>query len=172
MIRAARPGDVPALPAVQRAAGARFRDAGMAEVADLAPAAADRLTDAVRAGLLWVCTGGQDRPTALLLASVVPGAAHIEQVSVHPARAGRGIGAALIEHLGSWAAERGLAELTLTAFSDVPWNAPYYERLGFVRVPESRLRPEEKDRARRNAAGPLGGWPRVAMRRPVREPAR
>ena len=25
----------------------------------------------------------------------------------------------------------GLTEITLTTFRDVPWNAPYYERLGY-----------------------------------------
>ncbi len=168
MIRAARTDDVPALRALQHAAGARFRDAGMPTVAALDPAPAEHLDDAARAGLLWVDTDDGDRPRAFLLASVEPGCAHVEQVSVDPVWAGRRIGAALIEHLAAWAADRGLAELTLTAFADVPWNAPYYERLGFVRVPESRLRAAERERARRNAEGPLGAWPRVSMRRPVR----
>jgi hypothetical protein len=33
--------------------------------------------------------------------------------------------------LHAWAQRHGLAALTLTTFTDVPWNMPYYERLGF-----------------------------------------
>jgi GNAT superfamily N-acetyltransferase len=170
MIRLGRADDVPALRAVQRAAGALFRTVGMSAVADLEPAPTDELTDALSRGQLWVSTDDGDRPTAFLVASVTPSAAHVEQVSVSPTAARQGVGAALLDHVAAWAAERGLAELTLTTFVDVPWNAPYYERLGFVRVADGDLRPEERERARRNAAGPLGAWPRVTMRRPVRVP--
>ena len=46
----------------------------------------------------------------------------------------RGIGAALLDHVGRWAVSRGLDALTLTTFRDIPWNAPYYHRLGFHEV--------------------------------------
>ncbi len=172
MIRAARDADLPVLAAVQRAAGTRFRSVGMGSVADRDPERPETLRAAVAAGLLWVAADDDDRPIAFLLASLAPGAAHVEQVSVDPDRAGRGIGAALLDHLADWALERGLAELTLTTFADVPWNAPYYERLGFVRVPEDDLQPSERQRVEANATGSLGAWPRVAMRRPVQERVR
>jgi hypothetical protein len=38
----------------------------------------------------------------------------------------------LIEHLAAISAVDGRPALTLTTFRDVPWNAPYYARLGFV----------------------------------------
>ena len=38
---------------------------------------------------------------------------------------------ALIEHVAGWARAHGSPALTLTTFTEVPWNAPYYERLGF-----------------------------------------
>jgi GNAT superfamily N-acetyltransferase len=172
MIRAAHAGDVPALRTLQRAAGARFRDAGMAAVADLEPISAERLSEAARNGLLWVATDAGDRPVGFLLASLGPGRAHVEQVSVDPVVGGRGIGAGLIEHLSDWAAGRGLGELTLTTFADVPWNAPYYRRLGFRAVPPAELTGEQRARARANATGPLGAWPRVTMRRAVPEAVR
>ncbi len=43
---------------------------------------------------------------------------------------GVGLGSSLVDHLDGWAAARGLAALTLTTYRDVPWNGPYYERLG------------------------------------------
>ena len=100
-----------------------------------------------------------DRPVAYVVSRVVDGCAHIEQVSVAPSHARRGLGAALIDHL---AAETGAPALTLTTFRDVPWNAPYYQRLGF-RVFEPG--PELAALVRREAARIPGDAPRVAMRR-------
>jgi hypothetical protein len=34
-----------------------------------------------------------------------------------------------------------LAGMTLITFRGVPWNAPYYERLGFRELPESEVTP-------------------------------
>jgi len=72
-----------------------------------------------------------DRPAGYLLVSVLDGAAHIDQVSVHPDHARRGIGRELLERAASWALSHGYRSLTLTTYVDVPWNGPYYERLGF-----------------------------------------
>ena len=68
---------------------------------------------------------------AYLLLDVVDGAAHVEQVSVHPDHARQGIGRALIERAATWAYCHGLDALTLTTYIEAPWNGPYYERLGF-----------------------------------------
>lgn len=71
------------------------------------------------------------------LIDVVDGNAHVEQVAVHPEHARRGLGTTLLDTATAWAEQRGLAALTLTTYSDVTcysdvtWNAPYYERLGF-----------------------------------------
>ncbi|WP_405057604.1 GNAT family N-acetyltransferase [Kribbella sp. NBC_01505] len=95
--------------------------------------------EALRAGRLWVIAGVDERPAGFVLVEVVDGAAHIEQVSVHPDQQGRGLGRALIDHVEAWAAEQGLAGLTLSTFRSVPWNAPYYARLGFVELPAAEL---------------------------------
>jgi len=108
-----------------------------------------------------------DRPAAYLLAAVVDGALHVEQVSVAPAQARRGIGAALVDHLAAVAAAEGRPALTLTTFRDVPWNAPYYRRLGFAVVERGDQGPELRALVAREAATIPGDAPRVAMRRAV-----
>ncbi len=90
------------------------------------------------------------------------GALHIEQVSVHPEHARRGLGRALIDHL---AAHTDAPALTLTTFADVPWNAPYYERCGFRRLPVGELTPGLREIRRQEAAHGLDRWPRICMRR-------
>lgn len=101
-----------------------------------------------------------------LLLGLVDGNAHIEQVSVHPDHTRQGIGRTLIEAAAEWAAALGVPAMTLTTYRDVPWNAPYYARLGFRRVPEGQMTPGLRTIRAREAARGLDAWPRVAMRRP------
>jgi hypothetical protein len=44
----------------------------------------------------------------------------------------------LIEEAARWAAAHGLGRMTLTTIEEVPWNAPYYRRLGFQEMPDSQ----------------------------------
>lgn len=58
-----------------------------------------------------------------------------------------------------------MTALTLTTFSDVPWNRPYYERLGFRVLDEVELSPGLRRIRREEAQRGLDRWGRVAMRR-------
>ncbi|MEU4804464.1 GNAT family N-acetyltransferase [Actinosynnema sp. NPDC023587] len=129
-IRPARPDEFPLLQRIEDASGAPFRDFGMPEIAD-----DDHLPlDELARSHVWVAA--DPGPVAWIAVVELDGHAHVEQVSVHPDHARRGIGARLLDHVQEWAAGRGLAGLTLTTFRDIPWNAPYYERLGFREVAE------------------------------------
>ena len=61
---------------------------------------------------------------------------HLEQLDVMEGHRRHGVGAALVREVCRVAASRGAREVTLTTFADVPWNAPFYARLGFTPVPE------------------------------------
>jgi GNAT superfamily N-acetyltransferase len=170
-IRAARFDDLAALVELERAAGELFRPLGMDVVADDDPGSVEELAPYADGGRAFVAVGHDDRPLGYVLLDVVDAAAHIRQISVHPSSARRGIGRALIDRAESWARERGLPLLTLTTYTDVPWNGPYYERLGFrYLAPEEEtdglraLRDEERQ------AG-LDAWPRASMSRSVARPA-
>ena len=164
-IRRAEPRDLPRLQDVERAAGAAFRDLGMVAVAEDDPPTLEVL-DAYRVrGQAWVVTGEDDVAVGYLLLDVVDGAAHVEQVSVDPACARRGLGQQLLDAAARWAIERGFTAMTLTTFADVPWNAPYYERCGFRRLAAAELTPGLVAIRRREAGLGLDRWPRVCMRR-------
>ncbi|GAA1029283.1 GNAT family N-acetyltransferase [Virgisporangium ochraceum] len=185
MIRPATADDLPVLRDVERAAGEAFRQFGMPEIADDEPLPLDVLDAYRRAGRAWVAVdevgaepaaahvGAEPAaahvgpPVAYLIADVVDGCLHIEQVSVHPRAARQGIGRRLIEHAALYARQHGLAGLTLTTFADVPWNAPYYERCGFRVVPDEELTPGLRAVRRNEAAHGLDRWPRVVMHRPA-----
>lgn len=164
-IRAARASDLRCLQAIEVAAGAPFRDIGMGSVADDDPPTLEVLAGYQARGCCWVAVDETDQPVAYLLVEAVDGAAHVEQVSVHPAWAHRRIGERLLRAAADWAASRGLAALTLTTFSDVPWNRPYYERLGFRALDEVELSPGLRRIRMAEAQRGLDRWERVAMRR-------
>ena len=140
-VRGVRPGDVGRVQAIQLAAGDAFRHVGMSAVAESPPLPAESLSGYRRAGRAWVAVDDHDEPVGFVVADVVDGAAHIEQVSVHPAHARQRIGAMLLDHVAGWAARQGLSALTLITFRGVPWNAPYYERLGFRELAEDEVTP-------------------------------
>ncbi len=128
-MRMGRVADFARAQAIEVAAGEVFRDVGLGFVADMPPPGVDVLAGFAAGGRFWVAE--EERTWAYLLAEVVDGCAHIAQVTVHPAQRGRRLGSSLVDHLDGWAAARGLAALTLTTYRDVPWNGPYYERIGF-----------------------------------------
>ena len=93
------------------------------------------------------------------------GCAYVEQIDVLPSHARRGIGAALLDAVADVARRRGWPALTLSTFRDVPFNAPYYARLGF-RVVEDLTPGMVQIRAEHEARG-LDETARVFMRREV-----
>ncbi|WP_198413746.1 GNAT family N-acetyltransferase [Cryobacterium sp. TMT2-15-1] len=151
---------------IERAAGEMFRNINMAIVADDQPINRQDFQHFVtdHGAFVWLVDGVI---VAYVLLEQVDGAAHIEQVTVHPEHACQGIGAQLIVLADSWARERELPAVTLTTFRDVPWNAPYYERLGFRAFLPRDWGPTMSARMDSEAARGLEAWPRVALIRPV-----
>jgi GNAT superfamily N-acetyltransferase len=166
-IRPPRRDELEALRWIERDAGRAFAAIGMARIADDDPPSLTELEAFLASGRAWVGVDEHDRPIAYLLSSVVDGSAHIDQVSVISAHARRGLGATLIEHLATTALTEGRPALTLTTFRDVPWNAPYYQRLGFVIVDPAEQGPELAALVSRESATIPSDAPRVAMRRSV-----
>ncbi|MFF1904592.1 GNAT family N-acetyltransferase [Kitasatospora sp. NPDC058218] len=167
LIRPATREELPLLCALERAAGAPFAAIGMPEIAQDEPPAPEELAHFLDEGVALVALDAGGAPVAYLLAEPVDGALHIEQVSVHPGHARRGIGRALIEHL---AAGTDAPALTLTTFTEVPWNAPYYARCGFRPLAAGEVTPGLREIRRREAEHGLDRWPRLCMRREL--PAR
>lgn len=164
-VRPARVTDLPHLPAIEVAAGEAFREIDMVAVADDAPPPVTAFEERLLAGMLWVA--GEDPPRAYLAGDVVDGIGHVLQVSVDPSAAGQGVGAGLLDHFSRWAAERRISRLTLTTFSQVPWNAPYYTRLGWRVLPTEQWGPGLRQIRAHEAELGLDAWPRCVMYRDV-----
>jgi GNAT superfamily N-acetyltransferase len=77
-----------------------------------------------------------DPPVGYARLEFVDGRAHLEGLAVRPSSMRRGIGTALVRAICDWARAAGHTELTLCTFADVPWNGPFYAKLGFVELTE------------------------------------
>lgn len=157
--------ELPLLQDIERAAGRCFRDIGMPEIAEDEPLPVGELARYHHAGLAWVVADDADDPVAYLIADRVDGNLHVEQVSVHPDSARRGVGRLLLDHLAAHARSEGVPALTLTTFAQVPWNAPYYTRCGFHLLDDTGLTPGLRRIRECEAARGMDRWPRVCMRR-------
>ncbi|MEU4716359.1 GNAT family N-acetyltransferase [Micromonospora purpureochromogenes] len=164
-IRTARTDELADLQRIEVASGAPFREIGMVDIADAPPLDLDVLGEGQRAGRVWVAVGPDDQPIAFVVAHLVDGCAHVQQLSVHPGHARRGVGRRLLDHVAGWAGQRGLPALTLTTFRSVPWNAPYYVRCGFVALSAAQVGPGLAEVLAAEAALGLDMTDRVAMRR-------
>lgn len=138
-IRLARPDDLPTLPLIEKAAAALFRDtpyAFIAEDDDLISAEVNLASEYV-----WVMVDRDDQPVGFAIVHIHETTIHLHELDVHPQHARQGLGRQLIETVATWARERGASALTLTTFHDIPWNGPYYSRLGFRELDTSELTP-------------------------------
>jgi GNAT superfamily N-acetyltransferase len=163
-ITTATKADLPVMREIERAAGTAFAEVGMREIADDEPLSLEELAGYQEGGRAWVAEDGGGRPVAYLIADLVDDNVHVEQVSVHPDAARRGIGRTLLDHAAAYASARGASALTLTTFAEVPWNAPYYARCGFRVVPDAELSPALRAIRDREMSHGLHQWPRVTMR--------
>lgn len=140
-IAPARAEDLPALPAIERAAARLLQ--GHAPESVLEETTDDRtLADAARHGRLWVARIGGAAVGFALVEMLADDLPHLDEVDVDPAHGRRGVGTALVRSVCEWVAASGYSSVTLTTFRAVAWNLPFYARLGFVEIPRDRLRPE------------------------------
>lgn len=138
VIRSARATDLAALPVIERAAAAQFRMTAYPDMADAALASehVDLASEHV-----WVAVDSADQPVAFAVAHELDDSFYVHELDVDPRYARRGLGRQLIETIAVWARTRGYAALTLSTFRDVPWNGPYYARLGFRPLDDAQLSP-------------------------------
>lgn len=179
-VRLARPSDLRHLRGVEEAGVALFRahlgDRVLAAVPALTatpPSGSERdlapgfLLVADRAGLAGRLVGFAHVTTAAVQEDV----AHLEQLSVLPDHGRRGIGTRLVEAAAEEARWAGYAALALCTYRDLPWNGPFYARLGFTEV--ARPSAYQQDlRARERAVGLDDAGARVVMARRLGGPLR
>lgn len=128
-IRRATPADLAHVPDIDERAEALFHVAGY----DLPriPYDVAGLSDA---RIVFVAG---DPPLGYVQVDEVDGEAHVAEIAVLPSEMRRGLGTRLLERACAWAVENGYRSITLVTYADVPWNAPWYARHGFVETEPS-----------------------------------
>ncbi|MEX1344350.1 MAG: GNAT family N-acetyltransferase [Candidatus Limnocylindrales bacterium] len=130
-IRRTRDTDVRQLPAVERSAARSFATVpGLEWIVD------DDVLDEARhrrfaaAGWSWVADIA-GAPVGFVCGELIEREVHVWEVAVGEAYQQQGIGSRLMARIEAQAREAGARALTLTTFSDVPWNGPFYASLGY-----------------------------------------
>ncbi|SHF95089.1 Predicted N-acetyltransferase YhbS [Kaistia soli DSM 19436] len=134
VVRAILPEEASLLPEIERDAAERFREVGLDAIADGEPSSEPFILAVIEKGVALGAVAGDAGLVGFVLAGLLDEALHVYELSVRAVFNGQGIGTALLAGIETAAADRGLAALTLSTFTDVPWNAPFYARRGFLPV--------------------------------------
>ena len=135
-IRYADAADIPLIEGIERAGDTRFAEVSRARGIDPGLFPGVGMPGPERAaspGLVLVA--GQP---AVGFAHIVPvaGCLVLEQLSVSPDAGRRGVGGSLLHAAMGAALDMGHDTLYLRTFAEVPWNAPFYARSGFLEIPD------------------------------------
>ncbi len=164
-IHLARQEDLSALPGIEREAAIRFAPYDLALPLSTILTPIESLREGLRADRLWVAADENDSPVGFALAGVVGENAHLDELDVHPAHGQRGLGTALVETVCNWAKASGYHAITLTTLRHIPWNAPWYQRLGFRVLEEHEMSEALCDLLHEEIQRGLPADQRVALRR-------
>ncbi|MBQ0266971.1 GNAT family N-acetyltransferase [Providencia huaxiensis] len=131
-VRLATTLDAKSLPTVEASAGQAFTSIEKYQWL----AEGDGQTEQDHLGFIseqleWVAVNDCDEPIGFINAESHHTSLHICEVSVCQQWQGQGLGKKLIKQVLDAALARKITVVTLTTCRDVPWNAPYYQRLGF-----------------------------------------
>ena len=140
VISPARPEDVASLIALDLAAGQLFAPTGLLTEEALGDHVPETvMQQAMETGDLLKIAPTKGEPAGFALVSHRGGTLYLDQISVHPDHARRGLGATLVRHVFQVAKQRRLKTVTLSTFRDVPWNGPFYRKLGFREIPREEM---------------------------------
>ncbi|MEH2041499.1 GNAT family N-acetyltransferase [Nostoc sp.] len=138
-IRSARAEELPLLSHIECSAARLFLDTPYAFLVDADPLPLDFVQQQFQAGQVWVALDRHEAVVGYTIAREVDGTLYLQQIDVAPEHGRRGIGSALVGTVCTWAKQQGYRIVSLSTFRDIPWNAPFYSKLGFYPVDEALL---------------------------------
>ena len=142
-IRLARADEIDDIQNIDLRAAEMFRGTDLIDFGDpgeaLAPIPEIRLRRGLGDSLLWVAVDERECPRGFALCDDRGDDLYLDQLSVIPEFGRRGMGARLVALSYAEAVTRRFRRMSLSTFRDVPWNGPFYRRLGFREIPHRRL---------------------------------
>lgn len=164
-VRRGASADLPLLGDIERDAAELYREVGYDFCADGPVRDAEELRTALDTGAVFVACTADGRICGFALVWRVDGCAHLLELAVCPRDQGKRLGRCLIDAAEGWTKAEGLAELTLTTYRDVSWNAPFYRRLGYQVFDPEGWRSGLAAIQHEEAESGFAVQPRVAMRK-------
>ena len=123
-----------AIPAIEQAVAAMFAEVDLPSELRFLVTDKETLIEAQRDERLWVALDEQKNAVGFALARDVGDYAHLEEMDVHPDHGRQGIGSQLLNAVINWARTAGFPGITLITFRHLQWNAPFYEKHGFIEL--------------------------------------
>jgi len=140
-IRRPQFSDIPLLAQVERSAAELFRTANLGFLLDGPTVDPSLLFAMANANHLWVAANKYDQPIGFLGGEELDGNFHIVEISVAREYQGRGIGKALMATMLQQVRQERYKSITLTTYRNLPWNGPWYSKMGFVEVAPQDMGP-------------------------------
>ena len=162
-LRLARGSDAESFPSIEASASRLFDTVeGLGGIAGQHTIPVERLRRCIAKGHCLVALSGE-RLVGFLVNEPFSRELHLWEFDVHSKFQQQGIGAGLMRACQIDARNCGFRALTLTTFREVPWNAPFYERLGFVEIADVASHPRLHDEIEKEVAHGLPRERRCAM---------
>lgn len=163
--------DLCRIPQIEQAAAAVFSTADLPTNLRYRVTDSETLRQAQEDRRLWMALDNKQRPVGFAFAEEADGQAYLSEIDVHPEHARRGLGTRLVAAVVAWARKEGFDNVLLVTFRHLPWNAPFYETLGFVQIAGSELGPDLRELIEEEAQAGINAANRVGMRLDLRLPA-
>lgn len=144
-IRPSVDSDISQLQILERSAGELFRLVpGLEWISDDKVMSQASHRKAIADGLSYAASVRPSRREHFIHAGFICGVGsgselHINELSVGTEWQDRGIGKRLVNDFINVARQSEFLGVTLTTFRDVPWNEPFYQKLGFQTLVEEAL---------------------------------
>ena len=138
-IRLAYKDELQLLRDIEEAASTLFEHTSFALEVDQEPLPIELLQEQQKQELIWVAVDSQESPVGFAVVLIMGDYAHLHELSVAPMHGCQGIGTQLVKTIIQFANTSGFDGVTLSTFKDVPWNAPFYYKLGFREMREDDI---------------------------------
>ena len=172
IIRKADRADASSLPAVERSAGEAFRAIDdLSWIADAGELSVERYGALIAGGAAWIAIDDAQRIGGFLCGEIIDDELHIWETAVCRDLQRAGLGRRLLDTAIASARSANLRSVTLTTFRAVPWNEPFYRRVGFRTIESDRLGARLEQTLAQEAANGLPLSRRCAMRFDLRNAA-
>jgi GNAT superfamily N-acetyltransferase len=166
-IRPVRQEELPKLQRIEQCAGKLFANTAHAWIEGDEGMGLDSFTHWFVHGMIWVAVDETDEPVGFAVAHELDGNAYLHELDVDPEHGRQGLGTRLIDTVTAWARENAYPAVTLATCVNIPWNAPYYTRLGFRCLREEELGPGLQQIRTHEIEAGWSPADRVCMIRPV-----